>query len=391
MDMTKVNDWLETVTSPSTRKSYINGIKTFEKFYLDGVNNLIGSKDAGRSIEKFYVWLKENGYSQNTARVKVNAAIQFLKYFDTPVKYRKSLGIYRSEIATDHILQVNEVQRMYSVANLKEKIILQVFLLGLRAGDASRLEWKLFNVLDQEAPIPIITRTRKEGINCYTFISQELKELLTTYIPRIDKSNKYLLQTKRNGYMNEETLNWTIKNLADRSNLKSKANLHWHLGRKLVMRTCAQLGINQWTCKMLVGKSIPKDIEAYINGIQLKEDFVKLHDALCLRSDRVSEESKDLREALRKVEDENSTFRIRVDELQKHIAEIKGKLEGKDSAVADLSKNVDDLRLTVNKLIEGKDDEGFKEAYGYLENHTTNLEGVLLDLQKRLDKLEREK
>lgn len=61
--------------------------------------------------------MKQEGYKQNTARVKSNAIIQFLKFYDTPVKYRKSLGIYRSEIATgEHHLTVSELQEMGSVA-----------------------------------------------------------------------------------------------------------------------------------------------------------------------------------------------------------------------------------------------------------------------------------
>jgi len=391
MDMTKIEDWLETIPSQATRRSYISGIKTFEKYYQMGVETLTGSENAGRIIEKFYVWLKEKGYSQNTARVKTNAVIQFLKYFDTPVKYRKSLGIYRSEIATDHILQTSEVHQMFSVANLREKIILEVFILGLRAGDASRLEWKLFDALHQEAPIPITIRTRKEGVNCYTFISQEFKELLATYIPNLDKNNKYLLQTKRKGHMDEESLNWTLKKLAERANLKSRGRLHWHLGRKLVMRTCAQLGINQWNCKMLVGKSLPRDIETYIKGIQLKEDFEKLHNVLRLKRDQKDNETADLKKALMRVEEENAIFKTRVDELQKHVAEIKGSIVDKDNAITELSKNIDDLKSTVRNLVEGKDNEGFKNAYGYLENHSGNLEAIVLDLQKRLDKMEGKK
>jgi ribosome recycling factor len=277
---------------------------------------------------------------------------------------------------------------MFSVANLREKIILQVFTLGLRARDASRLEWKLFDILDQEAPIPITIRTKKEGVNCYTFISKEFKELLATYIPNLDKSNKYLLQTMRRGHMDEESLNWTLKNLADRSNLKSKRKLHWHLGRKLVMRTSAQLGINQWNCKMLVGKSVPKDIETYINGIQLKEDFVKLHNVLRLKPEEATQQSRDLKEALRHVEEENTVFKTRVDELQKHVVDIKKRLKDKDSMVKELSRNVDDLRLTVTKLVEGKNNEAFKNAYGYLENHASRLEAIVQDLQDRLERLE---
>lgn len=386
--MTKVNDWLETIPSQATRKSYINGIKTFEKYNKKGVDNLIGTKGAGRIVEKFFVWLRETGYSQNTARVKTNAVIQFLKYFDTPVKYRKSLGIYRSEIAIDHILQTSEVHQMFSVANLREKIILEVFILGLRARDASQLEWKVFDTQNQEAPIPITIRTHKEGINCYTFISQEFKELLAKYILNLDKNNKYLLQTKRKGHLDAESLNWTLKNLAERANLKSKDKLHWHLGRKLVMRTSAQLGINQWNCKMLVGRSIPKDIETYINGIQLKEDFEKLHNVLRLSRDQDDHGTEDLKKALMRVEEENAIFKTRIDELQKHVADIKQRVVGKDNTITELSRNVDDLKLTVSKFIEGKDNEAFQNAFGYIENHAGKLEAIVQELQDRLDKLE---
>jgi len=161
--MTKIEDWLETVPSQATRKSYINGIKTFEKYYQKGIESLIGKpKEASKTANKFYAWLKQEGYAQNSCRVKVNSIVQFLRYFDTPTKIRKD--IWRTEIATDHILQIDEVRKMYSVADLKEKVILQVFLLGLRARDASRLEWELFDV-EQEPPIPVTIRTKKEGIN----------------------------------------------------------------------------------------------------------------------------------------------------------------------------------------------------------------------------------
>ena len=131
MDMTKVKDWLAGIPSKSTRKSYINGVKTFEEFYGRGIETLIDDKKAGRIIEKFFVWMKEEKkLSQNTARVKANSVIQFLKYFDTPVKYRKSIGIYRTEISTrDHRLTVAELQEMGSVASLTEQAILQVFML----------------------------------------------------------------------------------------------------------------------------------------------------------------------------------------------------------------------------------------------------------------------
>ena len=63
MNMAKVKDWLDGIPSAHTRKSYRNGIKKFEEFYGKGIETLVKSENAGRTIEKFYVWLKEKGYS----------------------------------------------------------------------------------------------------------------------------------------------------------------------------------------------------------------------------------------------------------------------------------------------------------------------------------------
>jgi len=333
MDMTKIEDWLETIPSQATRKSYINGVKSFEKFHKEGIKSLIKSENAGRTVEKFYVWLKGKGYSQNSSRVKTNAVIQFLKYFDTTVKYRKSLGIYRSEIAIDHILQISEVRKLYSVADLKEKIVLQIFLLGLRAKDASRLEWKKFDILDQDAPIPLVLRTSKEGINAYPYVSQDFKDLLAEYMPHLDRENKYLLQTKRSGRMDEETINWTLKNLAKRANLKSWKSIHWHLGRKLVMRSASQLGLTHWNIKMLVGRSVPRDVETYISGINLKSDFEKLHEVLTLNPTQNNEKVSDLKSAIVTLEKENKNLKTRISVLQERF-------EGLEFQIPDLTERI---------------------------------------------------
>ena len=37
VDMTKVDNWLAGIPSKSTRKRYINGVKTFEAFYNEGI------------------------------------------------------------------------------------------------------------------------------------------------------------------------------------------------------------------------------------------------------------------------------------------------------------------------------------------------------------------
>jgi hypothetical protein len=72
----------------------MNGIKKFEQWYRDSIVKLIKSPEATKTIEKFYVALKQK-HPQNTCRNVTNAVIQFLKYFGTDVKPRKALEFTR--------------------------------------------------------------------------------------------------------------------------------------------------------------------------------------------------------------------------------------------------------------------------------------------------------
>jgi len=279
--MGKVEDWLETIPSKHTRKNYINGIKRFEAWYGHSVTTLIKSPDATKTIEKFYVALKQK-HPQNTCRNVTNSAIQFLKYFDTPLKLRRALGIYRTEKAIDdHKLTIDELRRMASVADLKEQVILEVLLLGLRIGDAITLKVSDLDKLEQDAPIDLQLRATKEGTVYETFISQEFKELLKLYLPTVE--GLWLFKgIRKDSHAKDETLNIALRNLAKRAGVKLHGRLHWHCGRKLVMTTGAQLGINSWIIKKLVGKSVEMSDDTYLYT-DLKEGFLKIHGVLKLK------------------------------------------------------------------------------------------------------------
>lgn len=282
ISMGKVEDFLETIPSKHTRKNYINGIKKFETWYGDSITKLIKNPDATKTVEKFYVALKQK-HPQNTCRNITNAVIQFLKYFGTDVKPRKALGIYRTEVSTDdHRLTIEEVQRMASVADLKEQIMLEVLLLGLRIGDAITLKVSDLNKLEQEAPIELKLKATKEGTIYETFISQEFKELLQLYLPTVH--GKWLFQgIRKDSHAKDETLNKALRSLAKRAGIQLHGRLHWHCGRKLVMRTGAELGISPWIIKRMLGKSIPKSDDTYLSDMDLREGFLMLSKVLKLK------------------------------------------------------------------------------------------------------------
>ena len=279
--MGKVEDFLETIPSKHTRKNYVNGIRKFEKFYGNSIATLIKNPDATKTVEKFYAALKQK-HPQNTCRNLTNAVIQFLKYFDTDVRPRRALGIYRTEVSTDdHRLTIDEVQRMAAVADLKEQVVLEVFILGLRIGDAIALKVNDLDKLDLPTPIELKLRATKEGTIYETFISQEFKELLQLYLPTM-KGKWFFPGLTRDSHAKDETLNTALRNLAKKAGIQLHGRLHWHCGRKLVMTTGAQLGISPWIVKKLVGKSIPKADDTYLYP-DPKEGFLKLSSVLRLK------------------------------------------------------------------------------------------------------------
>jgi hypothetical protein len=170
---------------------------------------------------------------------------------------------------------------MASVADLKEQIILEVLLLGLRIGDAITLKVSDLDKLEQDAPIDLQLRATKEDTVYETFISQEFKELLRLYLPTVE--GRWLFRgIRKDSHAKDETLNTTLRNLAKRASVKLHGRLHWHCGRKLVMTTGAQLGINSWIIKKLVGKSVQMSDDTYLYT-DLREGFLKIHRVLKLK------------------------------------------------------------------------------------------------------------
>jgi hypothetical protein len=152
----------------------------------------------------------------------------------------------------------------------------------LKADFSSRIE--------QAPPVQIDILTVKEGIVAHAFISEESVEQLKIYLPTLNQNNKYLWQSARQGYLDEETINLTLRNLAEKAGLQLTGSIRFHCFRKLFLRTAAELGVNSWNAKLLVGKAVESAIAMYINGVRLKEDFMKISNVL-----RINEPQSNLR------------------------------------------------------------------------------------------------
>lgn len=59
------------------------------------------------------------------------------------------------------MLTVDEVRSMYEIGSLEEKILIKAWLLGLRIGDACRLQWNQFDITTSDEPKEILVNTKK--------------------------------------------------------------------------------------------------------------------------------------------------------------------------------------------------------------------------------------
>jgi len=272
--------YLESLVSPNTRKSYRNALISFEKWYKKPLRDLLKEPDPVKTIELYFVSIKQK-YCQNTARSKTNPIIQWLKYNNVDVKLRRGLGIYRTEITTrDHLLTINQAREMYKIANLDNKVLVKTWLLGLRIGDACRLKWRDFDLQPQKEPIEILILTRKESVIAHCFVDQEFQELLKKYIPTLDQTNEYLFQSARQERLSEKQLLRRLQKLSRKARVNAQKSFGFHIARKLFLRKAVNLGLNQWSAKMMVGKSVDKSIATYIQGTDLTKDAIKMSKVL---------------------------------------------------------------------------------------------------------------
>ena len=279
--MYDMTEFIESLVSPQTRRSYKFALATFEKWYKKPLKDLLNEQELTRLLEKYWVYLKET-YKGNTPRAKFNPVLQYVKFNDIEPKIKKSLHVHKQIVSVnDHVLSVLEVRKMYGVASLEEKIMLKVWMLGLRVRDATLLESKDFDFgesTDELKEIRIVTK--KEETPAYLFVDREFQTLLMQYLPTIDQENKFLLQSNKGEAYSEKQLVRKLQTLRDRAGIKTSKVFGWHIGRDLILTTGTNLGLNSWGLKIMVGKSIGISIWDYISQADLKSQADILRRAL---------------------------------------------------------------------------------------------------------------
>jgi len=293
-----------------------------------------------KELEKFHSWLLEKGYSINSARTLCLGLQQIFRYYNMGMTLRTGSPISQTVIATgDFILMREHVKAMFHVAkDLRSKLIISMGNdLGWRIGDFLSIKRSELPNLEQDAPIEWIRITTKEKQVAKTCLSKTTVAILKEYLFSFPTKNPYLFHSNSQGHISEETVNARLRDLAREAGIDlGNSKLHWHCFRKMIISQAKNLGIDTDIIKLMVGKSVKKDMLTYMTGIDVKTAFNKLQEILGItafteESENVIKsmeaEIKELKQTVIRLQQDTQAYRKTNEVLTERLNEYEAKLK----------------------------------------------------------------
>lgn len=319
-------DYVENAKSKATFKNYKVGLKKFFEWYgKDGdtilqerFEDLQEKEDQqkrrrfNRQCEMFHRHLKNTGYAQNTAVAYLDGVRQLFRYFSMEIGDLPTEVTRKTTTVKDFVPTVQQYKDMFNCGNILDRTIISMGLdLGWRIGDFLNIKKDMLPNLEGETPLPFGLLTQKEEVISKSFLSDQTVSLLKSYMPTLPKDNPYLFGKNGKGQYDPESVTKRLKTLAKKANIhtiKGKS-LRFHCFRKRFLSECANLKIDINTAKILVGKSVSKDMLTYLSEVNHKKAFNEVHKVLAMTENQTVLTSKDREiEALKNELEEQKIF-----------------------------------------------------------------------------------
>ena len=392
-----VQEFLDTVQNPNTKKEYRYGIKKFCEFYSKSAEeildqrkgdltqkageNLIEYKNRAarfeKEIEKFHSYLQSQGYSTNTSRNLTIGIRQLFRFYQMPVRIRAGSKVTKTvKTSKNFPLRIEDVRKMFEVADLRERVILSMATdLGLRISDFIKIKKNELPSLNQETPISFDTMTNKEEVVAHGFLSKETVDLLKVYLPTLEKKkdNPYMFPSNGKRHISDEWLNRLLQRLAEKAKIALNGkSLTFHCFRKMLLSAAIDSGIGLTAGKKLVGKAIAQSDDTYLTTVNLRKKFIQLKRFQTIKEqpkmDTVKIDS--LQRVVSDLQEELTKQKLIIDSLSQENIKTKEKLRNLEPFVefvnsTDASENLKKLlNFFRMDILEDYPDEKFRPLKG---------------------------
>ena len=398
-----VQEYLDSILNPSTKKGYRIGINKFCEWYgksprevlemrKDDLTqrpeeNIIEYRNRAarfeKEIEKFHGHMLGQGYKTNTARAHTIGIRQLFRFYQMPVRIRAGSRVNKTVMTSKSFpLHIEHVKRMFEVADLRERVILSMATdLGLRISDFIKIKKADLPPLNQEPPVMFDVMTGKEEVVAHGFLSEETVELLKVYLPTLKKDNPFLFPSNGKRPISDEWLNRLLQKLAVKAQIELNGkSLTSHCFRKMFLSASIDSGVGLTAGKKLCGKAIPKSDDTYLTTVKLREKFIQLKKFLTI-SQLVKPETQEKIESLKKVvtnlQIELTDQKIISETVTEENIHIKKEIE-------DLKKGLDDkVKQLIIQILKdmAKSGEGVTMYLPSKEEPTAQLGGVLFKIK----------
>ena len=259
--------------SPNTARTYLSHIRKLCEFTGKSGTQVL-RLNWTQQIFIFKNWLTEQGYSSYYVEACLGCLRGYLSFYGkqlnfSPAQRRRLMA--RDRITEDYSFSKEDIKRMVTVGNLKEKYVLLCGIsFGLRAEDFSRITFSTYRTVDINGESPVDLgkyRTSKEHVSAHPFISSDaqpvIRAVLETFKNAGDSDRVF---TARSSQLSE-----IVRNLAKKSGVDPHGKLiRFHILRKyLYDRLCS--GMSDDKAKQIIGKSVSES--AYLNDSSLRECY----------------------------------------------------------------------------------------------------------------------
>ena len=267
----------------------------FVKNYKRTTDKVEWSRRIGNKVIAFYNDLIKRGYAVNTARSYASTPRAFCR--DKCVVLiipRKKISKPKSAIG-EHEFVIGELQRMFHVADLRDKAILSTAIsLGFSVEDFANLPRDLIESLVNKAInekidfIGFDYERKKTGVASRSHLTPEARDSLKAWFEYVDKKRttkpKYVWCNGNGEHLSEQALNDVIKSLVQKANITTTGKIRFHLLRKFLMNALHDAGFTDWEVKRALGKEIPTTDSTYLQGLsrKLSEKFPQVYDNIRL-------------------------------------------------------------------------------------------------------------
>jgi len=290
-------------------------------------------------LEKFHAWLLKQDYKINTARTLCLGLMQLFRYYNMGITLRAGSPVSQTVVTTrDFILQPEHVRAMFHVAkDLRSKLLISMGNdLGWRISDIINIKRSELPNLEQDPPVEWIRTTKKEKVVAKSCLSKTTIALLNEYLFSFPTKNPYLFHSNTRNHISDETVNARLRDLARDAGIETgNMRLRWHCFRKMIISQAKNSGIDPDIIKLMVGKSVKKDILTYMTGIDVKTAFTKLQEILGIKTfakesenivQAMETEIKELKQALVRVQQDANAYKKGNEVLTERVTELEARL-----------------------------------------------------------------